>query len=130
MPKALLVLAFGILSLFPLAARAGDEPLVQHLRDGETKKVYWGINLNGVVYLSIRGRGGQGCARVFWRPIPAFGRTITLNDVCGNVRTEIPDFSSWAIGGELWARANNGDIAVVISSNERVAYDFPKVEIP
>lgn len=130
MRRALLVVAFGILSFCASFASAGDDPLVQRLQHGETKKLYWGINLKGVVYISVRGRGGPGCAHMFWRPIPIFGRTITLNDVCGNVRTEIPGTSSWAIGGELWARANQGDVAIVLSSDERLAYDFPSFEIP
>jgi hypothetical protein len=128
MQTSMLIVTLGFLS-FLSSARA-EEPLVQHLRGGETKEIYWGINLRGVVYLSIRGRDGVGCAHMFWRPIPIFGRTIPLNDVCGNIRTEIPGASRWAIGGELWARANHGDIAIVLSSIERVAYDFPPVDIP
>lgn len=128
MLRVLLALAVGVLPLFPAALRG--EPLVHRLRDGDTKQLYWAINLQGVVYLSIRGRGGEGCARVFWRPIPAFGRTITLNDVCGNVRTQVPGASAWAVGGVLWARANHGDVAIILSSEELVAFDFPPVEIP
>lgn len=130
MQRTFLIVAFGILFLFAPYASAGDDPMVQRLQDGETKKVYWGVNLKGVVYVSIRGRTGPGCAHMFWRPIPTFGRTIALNDVCGNIRTEIPGASTWAIGGELWARANQGDVAFVLSSNERLAYDFPAFEIP
>jgi hypothetical protein len=109
---------------------AGDDPIVKHLRDGETKDVYWEVNLKGVVYLSVRSRDGAGCARMFWRPIPHFGRTISLQDVCGNIRAEIPGFSSWAIGGVLWARANHGDVAIIVSDKAGVAYDFPPVEFP
>ena len=132
MAKMLLVVTICLLSLLPSSGNAGDdEPLVQHIRDGETKKVYWAINITGVVYLSIRSRTGTGCARMFWRPIPTFGRTFSLNDVCGNVRAEVPGSSKWAVGGELWARANQGDIAIVLGSkSEQVVYDFPAVEFP
>jgi hypothetical protein len=131
MPRTLPVICLGIiLSFFSHPVFASDEPLVQRLRDGETKRIYWAVNLKGFVFLSIRGRAGAGCARVFWRPIPNFGRTITLNDVCGNTRIEIPGASNWAIGGELYARANVGEVAIILSSVEQVAYDFPPFEIP
>ena len=127
MPRSLLALAVGILCLLPSSA-SPQEPLVQRLQDGETKRIYWAINLKGVVYLSVRGRDGFGCARIFWRPIPHFGRTFSLNDVCGNRRIEIPDSSSWAIGGQLYARANQGNVAIVLSSTEQLTYDLPPFE--
>jgi hypothetical protein len=127
------LLTFLVFTIFFLTGQycyAGDDAIVEHLHDGEIKDIYWGINVKGVVYLSVRSRAGPGCARMFWRPIPTFNRTITLNDVCGNIRAEIPGLSDWAVGGVLWARANQGDVAIIASSKERVAYDFPPVEFP
>lgn len=110
-------------------ASASDEAVVVHLRDGETKSVYWQINLTGVVFLSIRSAAGAGCARMFWRTFP-LNRTVSLEEICGNVRLEIPGIRNGAIMSTLWARANQGEVKIVGSSSERVAYDFPPVSFP
>lgn len=106
----------------------GEDAKSELLLAGQTKAIYWQINLKGRVFLDVRAKGGEGCAYFFWRYWP-FGQTLSLGEKCGRFSAEFKQ--TWtAAGGTLWGRASNGDVQVVGSSVEEVALKFPKVEFP
>lgn len=96
---------------------------------GETKDVYFEINLAGSVYLSIRSKEGLGCANFWWIVWP-FGAIKDIGEQCGNVKVELPGLTDFAISAKLRARASKGSIRIIASSSESIAYNFPPVEFP
>lgn len=114
------LLAMGITSV---EGKCEDATIV-HVPAGETKLIYWEVNLSGVVWISIRRESSLGCAELFWRTYPFFGRT-PLGERCGSFQLSVPSLSSGALAAALYARANDDGATVVGGSNESVVVKVP-----
>jgi hypothetical protein len=114
--------------LFDSFAVAQEHQLIR-VASGATEDIYFEINLSGNLYLSIRSPDGIGCVDLWWIKWP-LGNLTQLGKRCGNVRLAIPGISDFAISAKLRARAESKPIAIVASSSEKVAYDFPSVSFP
>lgn len=114
---------FAILAvalLVPPAIPAADYEIIE-LGPGETKDVYFQINLSGNVYLRIVAEpGGQACADLWWIKWP-LGNIEKLGRHCHTANLKIPGWTSAAISSKLRAGGATHRLKIVASATEEVA---------
>jgi hypothetical protein len=110
---------------YVVSANAADYNITE-IQSGDTADVFFEINTTGKLYLSIRGKDGFGCVDLWWIIWP-LGSIAEVGKRCRNVTLDIPGWSKLAAASKLRARAIAGPVKIIGSSNEKVAFGFPKV---
>ena len=88
---------------------------------GQSKDVYFEINLKGRVYIRIVGPpGAEACATFWWIKWP-LGNIKDLGRHCGSATFEIPGWLDLAVSSKLRVGSANSPLKIVASENASIA---------
>jgi hypothetical protein len=117
-----------LMALATVGEAAARDYEVVSIKAGVTEDVYFQVNLEGTLYLSIRTKDGEGCANLRWRTGPFF-REQDEGRRCGLVKLDVPGFFDLALWSTLSATAEGSDLQIGYSATEKVAhsitFEFP-----
>ena len=83
----------------PLAHAA--DPQIENVSKGESKDLYFQINVSGTVYVKIAAKPGESaCANFWWIKWP-LGNIKALGRHCNFARFEIPGITDLALSSKL-----------------------------
>lgn len=91
---------------------------VIEIRAGETKEVFYGVNVKGKVYFRIRTRDGRNAVAMWWTRIGPFFKNKHLGVKSGDGSVEIP---GWSLNPRLKAKASS-DAKILVSYNNEAAW--------
>jgi hypothetical protein len=109
-----------IAMLGSISSQAAD-PQIETVQRGESRDLYFQINLSGKVFVNIgASAGGSNCAEFWWIKWP-FGNIQSLGRHCGAASFDIPDLKDLAISSKLRVGGTTNQVKIAISASEAVA---------
>lgn len=116
-PSALLAV-----NIFIVAASSSAQSLqIESLERGETKDLYFQINVAGKVHVKlIAPAGGDPCANFWWIKWP-FGNVEQLGRQCSFASFDIPGLSHGAVSSKLRIGGSENDLRLGVAADETVA---------
>ena len=113
-------LFIGFLFILSNQLYAAD-PQIETVQKGESRDLYFQINLRGKVYVNVGGPpGASNCADFWWIKWP-FGNIQPLGRHCGNVSFDIPGLLDFSISSKLRVGGVENEVKIAISATESVA---------
>ena len=117
---ALISLFLGLSKIVPSPVYAAD-PQIETVQKGESKDLYFQINLSGKVFVNVGSPpGGSNCAEFWWIKWP-LGNIKSLGRHCGATSFDIPGLLDFAISSKLRVGGTDNLVKIAISATESVA---------
>ncbi len=115
---SMLAFAFGVAS--PSPSRSEDYKLIE-IGPGETKDLYFEVNLAGSIHVRIAAApGAEPCADFWWIKWP-LGTIKDLGRQCGSASFEIPGWLDFSLSAKLRVGNARTPLKIVASENATVA---------
>lgn len=113
-------LLLGLGTMVLSSAHAAD-PQIETVQKGESKDLYFQINLSGKVFVNVGGPpGGTNCAEFWWIKWP-LGNIQSLGRHCGVASFDIPGVLDFAISSKLRVGGTDNLVKIAISATESIA---------